>query len=149
MSSTGKQSATSNGGTSKRPDEFAPLRVTEEALPDGMLLFGVHGELEAASADRLAEAVFAALDGDAAPRGSPRVVLDLGRCAFIDSMGLGVLLRIARRLRGSDGSSSLAVVEGQAQVKRIFEITKLEGTLRVFPTRGEAIASLAPPTAPT
>jgi anti-sigma B factor antagonist len=149
MSSTGSEAASTNGGASRRPDEFAPLRVTEEALPDGMLLFGVQGELEAASADRLADAVFSALDGGGALHGGPKVIVDLGRCPFIDSTGLGVLLRIARRLRASDGPPSLALVEGQAQVRRIFQVTKLDGNLRVYPTRGDAIASLRPPTVAT
>jgi anti-sigma B factor antagonist len=147
MPSNARQKAPTNGGTSKRPDELSPLRITEQLLPDGLHLFGVQGELEAASADRLAEAVFGAL-GEVP--GTPelvegpahRVVVDLGRCSFIDSTGLGVLLRIARRLRGSDGSSTLALVEGQVQVKRVFEITRLDGSLSVFPTRREAIASL-------
>jgi anti-sigma B factor antagonist len=148
MSSTGSERAPSNGGTSRRPDEFAPLRVTEEALPDGVLLFSVQGELEAATAERLARAVLDAIDGDgAAERSAPRVIVDLARCPFIDSTGLGVLLRIARRLRATDGSSSLALVEGQTQVKRIFQITKLDGSLRVYPTRGAAVASLERPAA--
>jgi anti-sigma B factor antagonist len=147
MSSTDSQRATSNGGASRRPDEFAPLRVVEQVLPQGVLVFGVQGELEAASAHRLTDAVFGALDGGGAVDGdAPKVIVDLGRCPFIDSTGLGVLLRIARRLRETGGSSSLALVEGQAQVKRIFQITKLDGSLRVYPTRGDAVASLRPPT---
>jgi anti-sigma B factor antagonist len=145
MSSTGSERAPTNGGAPRTSEEFLPLRVTEEALPGGVLVFGVEGELEAVSADRLANAVFEALDGG----GPPRVIVDLARCPFIDSTGLGVLLRIARRLPPTDVGPSLALVEGQAQVKRIFEITKLDGNLRVYPTRGDAVASLHPPTAAT
>jgi anti-sigma B factor antagonist len=127
---------------SRRSEEFRPLEFTREDLADGVLLFAVEGELEAASADRLGDAVFAALDGQ-----DTNVVLDLAECSFIDSTGLAVLLRIARRVPGRDGTPGLAIVQGQRQVRRIFEITKLDGRLRLFPTRAEAIASLTPPRA--
>jgi anti-anti-sigma factor len=140
LSSAGRQRT--SGTRAARPEEFAPLEISQEALSDGLLLFGVRGELEATHADRLEDAVLGAMDGDAR-----KVVVDLERCSFIDSTGLGVLLRIARRLRAGDGNTGLAVVEGQLQVRRIFEITNLDGTLSVFPTRGEAIASLRPPRA--
>jgi anti-sigma B factor antagonist len=131
-----------SGTASRRREEFRPLEFTREDLADGVVLFAVEGELEAASAERLSEAAFAALDA----RGT-KVVLDLAECSFIDSTGLAVLLRIAGRVQGGDGSPGLAVVEGQLQVRRIFEITKLDGRLQVFPTRTEAIASLTPPRA--
>jgi anti-sigma B factor antagonist len=131
---------TSRNRASRRPEEFRPLEFKREDLADGVLMFAVEGELDAASADRLSEAVFATLDGEGA-----KVVLDLAECSFIDSTGLAVLLRIARRVQPRDGSPGLAVVEGQLQVRRIFEITKLDGRLAVFPTRAEAIASLTPP----
>jgi anti-sigma B factor antagonist len=140
LSSAGRQRT--SGTRAARPEEFAPLQISQEALSDGLLLFGIRGELEATHADRLEDAVLGAMDGDAR-----KVVVDLEHCSFIDSTGLGVLLRIARRLRAGDGNPGLAVVEGQLQVRRIFEITNVNGTLSVFPTRGEAIASLRPPRA--
>jgi anti-anti-sigma factor len=152
MPSNARKKAPTNGGTSKRPDEFAPLRIAKDVLPGGLLLFRVQGELELANAEQLAEAVLGPLEPDAAkPQpgldgSAPKVVVDLGRCSFIDSTGLATLLRIARRLQSSDGTSTLAVVEGQLQVRRLFEVTRLEGKLHVFHTRDDAIASLGPVT---
>jgi anti-anti-sigma factor len=69
--------------------------------------------------------------------GAQHVVVDLSECAFLDSMGLGVLLGAKKRM-ARDGRE-LHVVVSAPDVRRIFEITMLDRVLDLHATRAEAL----------
>ena len=69
--------------------------------------------------------------------GADHVVVDLSDCAFLDSMGLGVLLGAKKRM-ARDGRE-LHVVVSSSDVRRIFEITMLDRVLDLHETRAEAL----------
>ncbi len=58
----------------------------------------------------------------------PSIIVDLAELEFIDSCGLGVLVRVLRWTRGCGGDLSLAAP--QHRVSRILQIT---GLIDVFP----------------
>jgi anti-anti-sigma factor len=69
---------------------------------EGRTIIELHGELDAATAGR----VDAYLD-DALQAGERRVVIDLQHVAFIDSAGIGAIVRSLKRVRAADGELSL------------------------------------------
>jgi anti-anti-sigma factor len=91
------------------------VRIDTEADPDGSgEVVRVAGELDLDTADQLARALDAC-QGD--------VVVDLAQCSFMDSSGLGALIRARNRLTTEGGT--LSVREAAENVRRLFELTGL------------------------
>jgi anti-anti-sigma factor len=74
------------------------------------------------------------------------LVLDLRKLEFIDSTGLGALVRADQRLRESGGR--LVLIRGSRQVQRLLEMTGIDARLEIIDQspNGElpGIARLAP-----
>lgn len=92
---------------------------------NGMVVVAVRGDLDVASADSFQAALAAALEA-----GDVRVVVDLAELAFIDSSGLGALIRALKRARERGGG--VRVENVSPTVRRVFEIT---GLVEVFDVR--------------
>ena len=60
----------------------------------------------------------------------PTIVLDLSQLEFVDSTGLGVLVKTHQRLREQD--RRLAVIQGGGQVRRLLELTGLDQQLTLI-----------------
>src|SRR3990172_9411673 len=71
--------------------------------------------------------------------GRIKLVLDLESIEYIDSAGLGEIVRAMKRAREAGGDLRLCGVHGQ--VGKIIEITGLNKAISVYPTREEAVAS--------
>ena len=69
----------------------------------------------------------------------PNFVFDCTDLEFIDSSGLGILLRILKRAINADKDIRLAAIN--EQVNMLFEITRADQIFRIFPTTEEAINS--------
>lgn len=109
------------------------FRLEEDRPRAGTVVVSVHGDLDLHTADELGDRLVGVAEG-----GASSVVVDLSDVAFVDSQGLGALLRGTRRLGGGVGRFRLVVPE--PQIRRVFEITALD---RVFPldeTREQALA---------
>jgi anti-anti-sigma factor len=87
------------------------LGDTDVVLPDG--------ELDLATAPRLAAAL--------AETRAPRVVLDLRRLTFVDSSGIGVIVKFQRYFAAE--GVRFGVVKGADQVQRAFAICHVEPLL--------------------
>jgi len=71
--------------------------------------------------------------------GEPRVVLDCGGLEYISSAGLGVLQKMTKEFRGSDGDIRLAAVpEKIANVVNLLGFSKV---IKVFGQVSEAVGS--------
>lgn len=70
-------------------------------------------------------------------------MLDLSDVSFIDSTGLSVLLNGLRRVTRMQ--SRLALVCANPTVLRLFEITRLDSTFDILPTRDEALERVRRP----
>ena len=100
------------------PEDF-DIGVTDDETG---ITVTVTGELDVLTAPFLWERLEPLLQS---PGG--RVVLDLGGVRFIDSMGLGVIVRAQSRLRQANGE--LMVTCLQEQARKVFEMTGLDRTL--------------------
>lgn len=72
-----------------------------------------------------------------------KIVVDLGEVPYLDSTGLGVLLRAHATSLRRGGALKLLRVHGH--VYQLFEVTKLLTVFERFESDAEALASFAPP----
>jgi anti-sigma B factor antagonist len=84
----------------------------------------LRGELDLAGVDRARQAIEQAEAGDAS-----LLVLDLSQLEFIDSTGLEVVLRAARRAH--DDGRRLIVQRPSRYVRRLLEITAIDQSLDI------------------
>lgn len=69
--------------------------------------------------------------------GHPRLVVDLVGVTFLDSTGLGVLVKALKHARQAGGWLHLVVSSGR--IRKIFEITGLDASIPIFDTAQEAL----------
>ncbi|HEY0399556.1 MAG TPA: STAS domain-containing protein [Acidimicrobiia bacterium] len=94
----------------------------------GDVVVVVRGELDVLTAPFLWERMEPAL---AAVTG--KLVFDFADVTFIDSMGLGVIVRAQSRLRGEAPEGQIVVRHLNAHARKVFEITGLDRVLDVQP----------------
>ena len=93
-----------------------PLLRVERSDEDGVPCLELVGELDLSTAGPLK------LRLELVEREEPALlVVDLRRVTFMDSIGLGILL--AHRLRASQAGRRLALVQGPAHIRDLFELT--------------------------
>ena len=90
-----------------------------------MKVVRVQGEVDAATAPRMGEAVNRLLDD------GESVVLDLRHVDFMDLHGLAVMMRATRRVRAEGGS--FAVARPAPCVRRLVDLVHAENEVRVLP----------------
>jgi anti-anti-sigma factor len=118
----------------------APFQASSSELEGGIRLLEIHGELDLSTATQLEEPLDEAVRSEDAA-----VVIDLADCQFIDSTGIALIVRAWQRVdaaAGNGGKGGLVLCGQNEQVRRVFEVTGLEHSLRVFETRDEAVAAL-------
>jgi anti-sigma B factor antagonist len=86
----------------------------------------VSGEVDIASVDQLLAGAYACLDGPA-----DVCEIDLGGVTFIDSSGLGALVRIRNTAR--DRGKEIALVNVPASVERLFAVSGLSEVFGLGP----------------
>lgn len=96
----------------------------DESLPWARVL-AIKGELDIGTAGEFAEAIELGLQNGS------HLVVDLSECTYLDSTILNVLIRSANAAHGRLG----IVVPAAARIRRIFNITGLEGALHLSETR--------------
>ena len=104
------------------------FQARSERLADGTVVVSIAGELDLYTAPEF-EAL--AQNGDA----PGRVVVDLSECTFIDSTGLGILVKLERRI----GGHALLIVASAPEVLRAFEVTGIDRQLALHPTLESAL----------
>ena len=88
------------------------------------------------------ERALAPIVGQAAAGGAA-VVLDFSGVGYISSMGLRVLMIVAKDLRS--GSARIAVAALQPTVAEIFDIARFAHVVEVFPSVRAALQALSAP----
>ena len=102
---------------------WQPFSVTVTREGDRAVV-ELRGELDLSGTDRLQQALEQAEDPPAG-----LLVLDLSKLDFIDSTGLEVVLRAARR--ASDSGRRLVVARPSSYVRRLLELTAIDQSLDV------------------
>ena len=106
------------------PDDFG----VDISFDGGDVVVAVRGELDVLTAPFLWERMEPALSGV-----TGKLVFDLADMGFIDSMGLGVIVRAQSRLRGEAPARQVIVRHLNAHARKVFEITGLDRVLDVQP----------------
>jgi anti-sigma B factor antagonist len=68
---------------------------------------------------------------------APTMILDFSNVPYLDSSGLGSLISASTSFVKS--GRRFAITGANSRVRRVFEITKLENVLLVFPTLSDAL----------
>lgn len=118
----------------------APFQVESEELQGGVRAFTVRGELDMNSVPELESRLEEALAEPGAA-----ILLDLCDCEFIDSTGIALIVRTWQRLDregGGGGEGRLVLCSVNHQVRRLLQITGVEGTISIHEERDAALAEL-------
>jgi anti-sigma B factor antagonist len=99
---------------------------------DGHAVVALCGELGLADAPALASHLIAAVAAC-----GPSIIVDLAGLDFIDSCGIGVLVRVLKWTRESGGGMSLAAP--QQRVRRVLSVTGLIDVFSVHPSVEQAV----------
>ena len=113
------------------------LHIADYALDGRTSVVEVAGQIDLYAAPEFKEHISRVID-----EGATRVIVDLGRVTFMDSTGLGVLIGALKRIRAANAELLLVVTD--YDVERLFELTGLDGTFRIYRTRDEALEHLEP-----
>jgi anti-anti-sigma factor len=111
------------------------LTVDTEDRSDHVVVSAV-GEIDAATADLVADAVSRALQD-----GHKRVLLDFARVTFIDSTGLGMLVKSHRAAEAA--GSQFAVVHPTPTTRKLIHVLGLDQLLHVYDSHEQALTELA------
>lgn len=104
------------------------VRVTSQ---EGVPIVRLQGELDMFTAEPFRRHLRE--QAEAHPAG---VIVDLSGLQFIDSTGLGILMRAAQEMTGQ-----VAVVSPRDRVTRLFQAVAAQENLRLYPTLSEALWS--------
>jgi anti-sigma B factor antagonist len=109
------------------------LRVDIEDRGDHAVVTAV-GEIDAATADMVGDAVAGALND-----GYRQVLLDFARVTFIDSTGLGMLVKSHRSAEAIQ--ARFAVVHPTPQTRKLIKVLGLDQLLRIYDSHEQALAA--------
>jgi anti-sigma B factor antagonist len=99
---------------------------------EGVVICQVSGELDASNARELLDAI----DREAAA-GATRIVLSLAKLDYIDSSGLGALVKCLKNARSRGGDVKLSGLK--PEVKKVLELTRLDRIFDIFGSEEDAV----------
>jgi anti-sigma B factor antagonist len=106
------------------------MHTSYEALVGDTVVIGIEGEIDAFTAPALKEQLYACLDS-----GFGRLVLEMSECCSIDSVGLGVLVDVAKHAGGRE----VAIAAPGPELRHILEVVGLDHVLPLYRSRSEAL----------
>jgi anti-sigma B factor antagonist len=110
------------------------FKISEERRAGGVVIISVEGRLNAVTTGELKDKI-KALIGEA----FIHIVLNLSDTSFIDSSGLSAIVSALKGVREKDGSLKLVGVN--ANVKKVFELTRLERIFEFYDNVDQAIVA--------
>ena len=110
--------------------------LVDEAVDDTTHVVSLRGEIDAATAPRLASRLFGLAD-----EGKRGVVVDLSEVTFMDSTGIGVLLNAVSHFEARH--AGLVLVCDSDLVLRPFQLTGVADHLTIVESREQALGALA------
>lgn len=114
----------------------AALSFTREVPVPGVVELYVRGDVDLAGGKRLQHELCAAVGTGEA------VLVNLADCTFLDSSGLGALIRTAREVDSPGRFAVYCLPAGI--VRQVFSLTRARTLLAVHADRDGALATLAP-----
>jgi anti-sigma B factor antagonist len=101
---------------------------------ENVVVCSIEGDLDAGNFNELVDALNTEIGG-----GAPRVVLSLVRMDYIDSSGLGALVKVLKKSRLAGGDTKLTGLK--PEVRKVFELTRLDKIFDILPSVDGAVAS--------
>ncbi|MET7929421.1 STAS domain-containing protein [Streptomyces sp. NPDC051453] len=98
---------------------------------NGWTVVEIDGDVDAHTSPLVREAVIKLVN-----EGHRHFVLDLSFVPFLDSMGLGVVVAVTKRIREHDGSLRIASASGR--IVKVFDISGLRDAYEIHSTPEEA-----------
>ena len=95
----------------------------------------VEGQLIVGNRQELKQKVLEELEN-----GERKFVVDFDQTGYIDSSGLGVLVSLSKKIREQGGELRLANLN--ADLRTLFELTKLDTLFKIADSRSEALQGL-------
>jgi anti-anti-sigma factor len=115
----------------------APFETATSEV-DGVRVVAVRGELDLSTAPDLEGPLEEALAG-----GESSVLIDLTDCEFIDSTGIAMIVRAWQQLDGdNERAGKLVISNSNDQVQRVLEISGLNLSISIHPSRESGLAAL-------
>jgi anti-sigma B factor antagonist len=111
------------------------LEISTERFSPATAVVSLRGEVDLYTCPELKQELFRVIAD-----GTTLVVVDLTETTFIDSTGLGVLIRGVERARTEGGQ--LAVVCSDPNMTKVFEVTGLNRVFPIHSSREEALAQV-------
>ena len=111
--------------------------VVEVRQQGAFTVIDVSGEIDIDTAPELREVLLEVTDA-----GADRLVFDLSRVTFVDSVGLGVLVLARKKMLLRQGS--VGIVAPTRRVVAIFKISGLDKLFRLRPTLAAVLADQDP-----
>lgn len=97
-------------------------------------VIAVSGELDVFTAPKLEEQL-----ADLIEKGQAQLIVDLSEVTFLDSTGLGTMVKALKWVREKDGS--LQVVACEERIVKVFKITGLDSVMSLKPALSDALDS--------
>ncbi len=117
---------------------IAPFNVEMESLEGGIKIFAISGELDQATAADFRNPLLEEIGA-----GARAVMVDLTKCGFIDSTGLGIIVEAWKMLQERNGDGTvLSICCPEPEVRRLLEVTGLDQAIMIRDTREEALEPL-------
>nr|CBH32110.1 putative tetR family transcriptional regulator [Streptomyces albaduncus] len=100
-------------------------------MVNGWTVVEIDGDMDGHTSPMIRDALIELID-----EGHRHFILDLNFVPFLDSMGLGMIVAVTKRIRGRDGS--LRIVSASSRVLRIFDLSGMRQSYEVYHSREEA-----------
>jgi anti-sigma B factor antagonist len=114
------------------------LRLRVEPEDMAVAVLSLAGELDLSTIPRVEGPLFKQLETH------PAVVVDLTALSFIDSSGIGLLIKAFRVGQDKNGGKLHTVIARGSQIERVFKLAGIERALPLYLDREAAIAAIAP-----
>ena len=118
------------------------MEFTEKTIQPGVVVLEITGSIRVGPNCQKLEH---ALDG-LIRRHATRIIFDLTGVSYIDSSGIGTLVKCLAKLKKLGGTLCLTGVKGM--VEGVLKLTQIDRVLRVHPTVSDALRDLPPVTNP-
>lgn len=111
----------------------ANVRMEVHKVNDKLSVIDIHGELNASAESALMDAYTRATS-----QGERTIVLNFKSLEYMNSSGIGLLVTLLIRARRQN--QQLVASELGEHYQQIFEMTRLNEAIQIFPTTAEAVA---------
>jgi anti-sigma B factor antagonist len=114
------------------------MEFTKKEIQPGVVVLGMTGSIRIGPNCRQIEQAVE----DMIRRQETRVIFDLSGVSFIDSSGVGTIVRCLAKLKKLGGTLRLTGVKGM--VEGVLKLTQIDKVIEIYPTVSEALRDLPP-----